>query len=272
MRPLSMCHDLGQNRGDGPHRRAMGRPRTASAAAADTQRSPGSSLAAEPRGAERHLVGASNRRELEGPASPISAVLHVPSTILCLGSGWDDASDRTRIGPRPPRARRPGPRGGVRRRNFREREKGGAFVGKTKRGKGTKIMAMVDRTGLPIAIDIASASPHESKLLEDLLLQNFLQRRGDQPRYLIGDKAYDCDALDTRLAAQGIVLIAPNRSNRSRTQDGRHLRRYKRRWKVERFFAWLFAFRRLVVRYEHHARNFLGFLHLACALILLRHL
>lgn len=56
------------------------------------------------------------------------------------------------------------------------------------------------------------------------------------------------------------------------TQDGRHLRRYKRRWKVERFFAWLFNFRRLVVRYERHPWNFFGFLHLACAIILLRHL
>jgi transposase len=134
-------------------------------------------------------------------------------------------------------------------------------------------MAMVDRTGLPIAIDIASASPHESKLLEDLLLQNFLPGTDGQPRYLIGDKAYDCDALDRRLAAQGIALIAPHRANRKiPTQDGRPLRRYKRRWRVERFFAWLFSFRRLVVRYERHAYHYLGFIHLACALILLRYL
>lgn len=48
--------------------------------------------------------------------------------------------------------------------------------------------------------------------------------------------------------------------------------RYVRRWKVERLFAWLFNFRRLVVRYEYHAENFLGFVHLAAAIILLRHL
>lgn len=133
-------------------------------------------------------------------------------------------------------------------------------------------MAVVDRAGLPVAVDIASASPHESKLVEDLLLQSFLRDTGEQPRYLIGDKAYDCDALDSRLAEQRITLIAPNRANRKQTQDGRPLRRYKRRWKVERFFAWLFNFKRLVVRYEHHAYLFLGLLHLACALILLRHL
>jgi hypothetical protein len=63
-----------------------------------------------------------------------------------------------------------------------------------------------------------------------------------------------------------IEMIAPNRENRrTPTQDGRPLRRYKRRWKVERLFAWLFNFRRLVVRYEYHAANFQGFVHLAAA-------
>ena len=67
-------------------------------------------------------------------------------------------------------------------------------------------------------------------------------------------------------------LIAPHRSNRSRprTQDGRPLRRYKRRWKIERLFAWLQNFRRLVVRYEYHAENFLAMVHLGCIVILLR--
>ncbi len=70
-------------------------------------------------------------------------------------------------------------------------------------------------------------------------------------------------------------VIAPHRQGRrpeNRTQDGRRLRRFRRRWKVERLFAWLYNFRRLVVRWEYHAENFLGFLHLGCALILLRHL
>jgi transposase len=48
------------------------------------------------------------------------------------------------------------------------------------------------------------------------------------------------------------------------------LRRYKRRWKVERLFAWLHNFRRLVIRYEYYPENFLGFVHLGCTLILLR--
>lgn len=81
------------------------------------------------------------------------------------------------------------------------------------------------------------------------------------PERLIGDKACDSDRLDERLLAHyGIELIAPNRINRRvPTQDGRPLRRYRRRWKIERLFAWLFNFRRLMVRYEYHAENFQGF-------------
>jgi IS4 transposase len=52
--------------------------------------------------------------------------------------------------------------------------------------------------------------------------------------------------------------------------DGRKLRRYKRRWKIERLFAWLQNFRRLVVRYEHKDENFLGLVQLGCIVILLR--
>jgi transposase len=57
-----------------------------------------------------------------------------------------------------------------------------------------------------------------------------------------------------------------------KTQDGRKLKRYKRRWKVERLCAWLSNFRRLVVRYERRAENYLGFVHLGCIIILLKHL
>jgi len=93
------------------------------------------------------------------------------------------------------------------------------------------------------------------------------------PQRLIGDAAYDSDRLDAELAPLGIEMIAPNRSNRKNsTQDGRSLRRYCRRWKVERLFAWLQNFRRLLVRHEFHHDNFLGLVHLGCIVILLRHL
>ena len=66
-----------------------------------------------------------------------------------------------------------------------------------------------------------------------------------RPRRVIGDKAYDSDRLDELLAAQGVEMIAPNRLNRSPTQDRRALRRCKRRWRVERTIAWLQNYRRL---------------------------
>jgi len=70
----------------------------------------------------------------------------------------------------------------------------------------------------------------------------------------------------------GIEMIAAHRRGRRSTQDGRPLRRARRRWKIERLFAWLHNSRRLVTRWERHVDNFLGLLHLACARILLRHL
>ena len=66
-------------------------------------------------------------------------------------------------------------------------------------------------------------------------------------------------------------MIAPNRSNRRvKTQDGRPLRRYRRRWLVERLFAWLHNFRRIERRWERSFMNYFGFVQLGCALILLR--
>ena len=131
-------------------------------------------------------------------------------------------------------------------------------------------MAIADRAGLPVACGIASASPHEVTLVEETIDNSFLE---DAPDRLIGDRAYDSNALDERLRVErGIELIAPNLSSRRRkTQDGRPLRRYRRRWKIERLFAWLQNFRRLVTRWERHADNFLGFLQLGCICILLRH-
>ena len=131
-------------------------------------------------------------------------------------------------------------------------------------------MAIADVSGLPIAAHIESTSPHEVRLVEDTVDSRFAPYAPDM---IIGNKAYDIDRLDQSLAEErGIDLIAPHKRNRKRpaTQDGRKLRCYKRRWKVERLFAWLYNFRRLVVRWEYHADNFLGFLQLGCAMILFR--
>ena len=111
-------------------------------------------------------------------------------------------------------------------------------MGKTKRGKGTKlVVALADASGLPISVCAASASPHEVTLVGEVLAAGFLEER---PERLIGERAYDSDPLDAGLAEEGIEMIAPHRRNRKKpkTQDGRKLRRYKRRWKIfQRLFS-----------------------------------
>src|SRR5271166_4556080 len=89
---------------------------------------------------------------------------------------------------------------------------------------------------------------------------------------LIGDRAYDSDPLDDELRRDSIEMIAPHCCNRSKppTQDRRRLSRYMRRWLVERFFAWIQWQRRILVRWEYHAQNFLGFVQLACLVVLFR--
>jgi transposase len=91
------------------------------------------------------------------------------------------------------------------------------------------------------------------------------------PDKLIGDKGFDSQKLADELGTRDIELIAPRRNTtRSRKQDGRKLRRYTRRWKVERLFAWLKRYRRINTRWDHKAQNFLGFLHLGCIALLVR--
>ena len=131
-------------------------------------------------------------------------------------------------------------------------------------------MGLTDAFGLPIAVEATSASPHEVTLVDDTLDGCFLKVVPDK---IIGDRAYDSDKLDEHLAKErGVEMIAPHKVNRIKaaTQDGRSLRRYKKRYKVERLFAWLQNFRRLVVRYEYHLENFLAMIRLGCIIILLR--
>ena len=70
-------------------------------------------------------------------------------------------------------------------------------------------MAIADRSGLPVSIGIASASPHEVTLMDETIDRGFLEHAPDLP---IGDRAYDSDGLDERLREErGIELIAPPR-------------------------------------------------------------
>ncbi len=153
---------------------------------------------------------------------------------------------------------------------FSKAKGGGDGIGCTRVGKGVKIMVLVDASGLPVAVSTGSAGPHERTLVQELF--TFMLSKS-LPERVIGDRAYDSDSLDEQLADQGVEMIAPHRSNRlleNVTQDGRPLRRYKRRWRVERTIGWLQNFRRLCIRWEKSTVMFQGFLHLSCALMLLK--
>ena len=132
-------------------------------------------------------------------------------------------------------------------------------------------MVLSDAKGLPLAVGIDSASLAEVDLIEPLLDSAATLTVPDK---LIYDRAADSDPLRERLADRGIELICPHRKGRKRpkTQDGRRLRRYKRRWTIERSIGWLHQFRRLIVRHEFYAYLYQGFLTLAAIVIAFRRL
>jgi transposase len=228
--------------------------------------------------ARRNSVDFAERRSLAGFARRVSLTGNVLAAASRLGRAGSLAHHLARIpgGTEPTRATRL--ERGVSRRQFCSGEKRGSKVGKTKRGKGTKWMVVVDGQGVPLGKQLYSASPNEVRFAEETLASVRVSRkhRRGRPRQkvrrVIADRAFDSDPLPAQLAARGIELIAPHRWNCSkpRTQDGRALRRYKRRWKVERTFAWLGNFRRLVVRYDHSDSIYEAFFHIACFMITLR--
>src|SRR5262249_40700616 len=130
---------------------------------------------------------------MEGSTTTIRSLPNGTSSFPKLGplegAGTSAAGRRARS----QGSRRTGSERGLCRRKLGSRQKGGLGVGKTKRGKGTKIMAVADGHGLPLAICTESASPAEVKLVSQTLEQRFV---AEVPERLVGDKAYDSDALD----------------------------------------------------------------------------
>jgi transposase len=135
-------------------------------------------------------------------------------------------------------------------------------------------MVLADGAGTPLGIHVEKASPAEVKLLEPTLKNGRIggrRAKRRKPKRLIADRGYDSNAVRALLVERAIEPIIPARSNNrvATHQDGRKLRRDKRRWIIERTNAWLQTFRRLAVRYERSAQNFTALVHLACVLITL---
>ena len=110
------------------------------------------------------------------------------------------------------------------------------------------LMAVVDGNGIPLNVEIESAATYEGHVAEKTVDGIKIKKHGKRvkqakrlvPERVISDKGYDDDGLRKTFAGKGVELIVPYRCNRVNRPygDGRKLRRYKRRWKVERTNAW----------------------------------
>jgi len=162
--------------------------------------------------------------------------------------------------------------------DLRQRQKRGLLVGKTTRGKGTKLVVLVDGQGTPLGLHVDSASPSEVRLLVQTLetvrgtRPHQRGRPRTRPERLIADKGYDSNAVRETLHNRGITPIVPARSNNTVAthQAGRVLRRYRRRWMVERPISWLQNFRRLTTRWDRSAEVYTALAHMACALVVMK--
>lgn len=162
-------------------------------------------------------------------------------------------------------------RGTLRGRHVCASSKRGGEIGKTKVGKGCKIELVTDANGIPIGVATSGAHVAESELIVPALqaIPDAVELPFGVP--LIADKAYDSDPLRDKLATVGIRLLSPHRQRRVKpsSNDGREMRRYRRRWKIERTIGWLHSFRKIIVRHEYHSYLFDGFVYLGLALICL---
>lgn len=130
-------------------------------------------------------------------------------------------------------------------------------------------MLLVDGAGTPLSAFTTSASTAEVHAIETLVDHRASRRK---PKRLMYDKAADADWLREILGLRGIELICPHRRSRTKppTQDGRPLRRYKRRYRVERTISWLHNLRRLITRWEYYPELFESFVRLGCLYTILK--
>jgi transposase len=157
---------------------------------------------------------------------------------------------------------------------LRAGEKGGSGVGKTKIGKGAKVMVVADGHGLPIGLHVASARSHAHTLAESTWATIKVPQRRGRPRTrpwgLIADRGYDNQVFRQQLRWRGIKPTNPMVERRRHwPKRGRPIRpcpSHRDRWKVERCFAWMANCRRLVVRYEHYVEHYRAFCLLAIIL------
>lgn len=150
-------------------------------------------------------------------------------------------------------------------------------MGLTRRGKGSKLMLVVDGRGLPLGVLVASAREAEVHLAEPTLatvrVPRWRGRPKTRPQEVVADKGYDSRGLRQALRRRGIKPCVPRLRNR-KPRPGRKpdLAGYRQRWVVERTFAWLGNYRRVLVRQERRVAIYQAFVILACVLLILTRL
>jgi putative transposase len=138
------------------------------------------------------------------------------------------------------------------------------------RGKaGTKRSLLTEAAGIPVGLAIAGANCNDHLLVEQTLTCLPVARptpTEDAPQGLCLDKGYDYDSVRELAAEFGFTLHL-----RTRGEEAHAIKKeagYKaRRWVVERTHSWMNRFRRILIRWEKKAVNYLGLLHLVCACI-----
>lgn len=130
---------------------------------------------------------------------------------------------------------------------------------------------MVDRQGVPLAVQLTAANVHDSTVFESLIdgIPPIKRPRGrprKRPAKPHADKGYDSRKCRQALTRRRIKARIARKGIESKERLGRY------RWVVERTLAWLNRFRRLTARHERRADIHEAFLHLGCALICLNYL
>ncbi len=166
---------------------------------------------------------------------------------------------------------------------------GGSQTGKnpTDRGKlGAKINLMVDERGAPLSIILTGANRHDKISAIDLIVSVLVKRAANKEQHLCADKAYDAADVREFVASEGYtahIKINPRRSKKKKNaqgtgeecppNDGGGTTNSKvhpaRRWVVERTISWFSKRRGLRTRWAKKSENWLSFVQLACAHILL---
>jgi transposase len=135
-------------------------------------------------------------------------------------------------------------------------------LGRSRGGLSTKIHIAVDALGNPVEFLLTAGQEADVTQAGPLI-------RGNKAGAYILDKAYDSDAVVAAAKRQGAEAVIPPKVNRKVSRDyDKHL--YKERKKVEWFISLIKQYRRVATRYEKTARNFLGFVHVASIMVLLR--